>query len=112
MKFPLRISTLKSSVQGTLANRGGGGIIYSTEKLSGETLPLTAFSTLSHTSTNKTHISFHDILEAWKRYPFRAEPPCIGRYGEWQPPSPGPPEGIRWSDHTDITPRKGVDTLG
>ena len=49
-------------------------------------MPLTAFSTLSYTSTNKTHISFHDILEAWKRYPFRAEPPCIGHYGEYNPP--------------------------
>ena len=29
------------------------------------------------------------IPEAWKRYPFRAEPPRIGHYREYPPPPPG-----------------------
>ena len=30
------------------------------------------------------------IPEAWKRYPFRAAPPCIGHYGRNPPPPPPP----------------------
>ena len=33
-----------------------------------------------------TSLPFH-ILEAWKRYPSRAEPSCIGHHGEY-PPTP------------------------
>ena len=32
-------------------------------------------------------LPFH-IPEAWKRYPFRAEPPRIGHYREYPPPAP------------------------
>ena len=44
---------------------------------------------------------FMICLKPEKRYPFRAEPPHIGHYGEYNPPPPpsGPPEGIRWSDY-------------
>ena len=34
------------------------------------------------------------IPEAWKRYPFRAAPPCIGHYGR-NPPPPSPNRGPR-----------------
>jgi len=40
---------------------------------------------LSYTSSSES-LSFH-IPEAWKRYPFRAEPPRIGHHREF-PPTP------------------------
>ena len=46
--------------------------------------------------------------EKGKRYPLRAEPPCIGYYGEYNPRLLGHQKvfvGV-------ITPREGVNTLG
>ena len=42
---------------------------------------MTYFSTLSCTSTSEIPVPFH-MLEAWKSYPFRAEPPRKGHYRE------------------------------
>ena len=50
------------------------------------------FPILSYTSTSKFHTLLYsnDISEAGKRYLFRAEPPRIGHYREYQPPLPTP----------------------
>ena len=71
---------------------------------------MTDFPTLSYTSTSK-------IPTLWCTWSLEKVPLSGGaslyRPLWWvQPPSLGPPEGIRWSHHTDITPRKGVDSLG
>ena len=44
---------------------------------------MTDFPTLLSTSTRKS-LPLH-IPEAWKRYPFRAEPPRIGHHREYSP---------------------------
>ena len=53
---------------------------------------------------------FMICLKPEKRYPFRAEPPHIGHYGEYNPPPPL--LGHQKEFVGVITPRKGVDTLG
>ena len=39
------------------------------------------------------------IPEAWKRYRFRAEPPCIGHYREYPPPPPGTSKHYKMMHH-------------
>ena len=51
---------------------------------------MTDFPTLLYTSSCEIPTFF--IPEAWKRYPFRAEPPRIGHYREYPPP---PPPGLQ-----------------
>ena len=50
---------------------------------------MTEFPTLSYTSAN--------IPEAWKRYPFRAEPPRIGEYRDYLPPLGPHFDVVKWS---------------
>ena len=45
---------------------------------------MTAFPTLLYSQLVKS-LPFY-IPEAWKRYPFQAEPPRIGHYREFPPP--------------------------
>ena len=60
IRFPLRISALKSSVQGTLANRGGGGVgLYIWQKnWAGRHCPLLLF------------LPFHILQQIKPIYPF------------------------------------------
>ena len=49
---------------------------------------MTDFPTHSYTSTREIPTQFR-IPEAWKKYPFQAEPPRIGYYREYPPPPRG-----------------------
>ena len=51
---------------------------------------MTDFPILLYTSTSEFHTLLYsnDISEAGKRYLFWAEPPLIGHYRKYQPPSP------------------------
>ena len=51
---------------------------------------MTDFPILLYTSTSEFHTLLYsnDISEAGKRYLSRVEPPPIGHYRKYQPPSP------------------------